>query len=529
MTAYLCSFDDRRQSGLRCHVASGDDEPKQGDRLFENSFKLWWAVPTLLLLTGCGGNSPKAGGAGAATEKELPFKGVSLRLVVAGDHRLAEAIGRLKGEWRATTGAELEVDEMPEAELIEGQLPAADAVVCPAYNLGILVEEDRVRPLPASELSSAEVAWEEIFEADKAHDASWAETTYGFSFGSPTLVCCYRKDLLEKLGQEPPTTWPEYEKLAALLADRKNLGEAAPAADAPWSGTIEPLATGWAGLTLLVRAACYAKHRNHFSTLFNMESMDPLIAGRPFVRALDELIAAKEFMPNEASEASPEQAHDALLAGRCGMALAWTSPAFDQDTAGQTHAPQASDSATQVDIGFAILPGSPQAFNPKTNQWEDRRNEESPHVTLVGASGRLGAVTKTSSHPDAAFRLLGWLSGPQWSERVSTATSQATLFRRSQVKSAQQWADPRLEAPSASEYANTVERALGSAEFFGAPRNAGRERYLAALDEAVRSAVSGKATSQAALDAAADEWRKITAELGLDKQRAAYRRSLGLR
>jgi hypothetical protein len=78
-------------------------------------------------------------------------------------------------------------------------------------------------------------------------------------------------------------------------------------------------------------------------------------------------------------------------------------------------------------------------------------------------------------------------------------------------------------------YAETVERSLSSADSFGAPRIDGRDRYLSALDQAVRDAVAGKASSKEALDGAAAEWRKITDELGLERQRAAYRRSLGLR
>jgi multiple sugar transport system substrate-binding protein len=494
------------------------------NRLSKCTWKGWWAVSTLWLLVGCNGNAPNAGGQGGAAEKDLPWKGISLRLVVAGDSRLAEAIGRLKAEWRATTGAELAIEEVSEAELLAGKLDEADAVVYPAYDLGVLVERDLLRPVLDSELRSGDVAWNEIFEADKTHDASWASSAYGFPFGSPTLVCCYRKDLLEKLGREPPGTWPDYEKIAALLSDREKLGDAAPAAEAPWSGTMEPLAKGWAGLTLLARAAAYAKHRNHYSTLFEMESMEPLVAGPPFVRALDELIAAKQNMPPETLDASAEQVHEALIAGHCGMAITWTSPAF-AGTKEQT----VGESTKELDLGFVVLPGSEKVFNPKTHQWDARRADEPSHVTLVGASGRLGSVMKSSSQPDVAFKLLGWLSGPQWSERVSTATGEATLFRRSQVKSARQWADPRIAAPAAVGYAEAVEQALGSADFFGAPRIAGRERYLAALDEAVRSAVSGNATSQAALAAAAEEWRKITAELGLDEQRAAYRRSLGLR
>ena len=482
----------------------------------------WWAVPTLLaLLAGCTGDKQNAGSDNATIEKELPWKGVSLRLVVAGDSPMAEAIGRLRGEWQGTTGAELEVAELSEAELLGDQAPQADALIFPAYDLGVLVEREWLRPLPDEVLRSSELDWAEIFEADKTHDAGWGKVVYGFPLGSPALVCCYRKDLLEKLHRDPPTTWLEYQELATDLADREKLPDTAPAADAPWSGTMEPLADGWVGLVLLARAAAYAKHRNHYSTLFDMESMDPLIAGPAFVRALDELIAAKSHMPADALGASPEQVQDAFLQGRCGMALTWTSPAF---------APNANDKeSAELEIGFVELPGSPQAYNPKIEQWDARRDGERPRVPLAGISGRLGAVTAQGANADAAFHLLAWLSGPQWSKRVSTASPATTLYRASHLESGPEWVDSRLGAAAALEYAETVERSHSSADVFGAPRIAGRSRYLAALDRAVRDALDGNVASETALETAADEWRKITAELGLEGQRAAYRRSLGLR
>lgn len=487
---------------------------------------LSWAFAAIISFAGCTGEKRNAARNDAATKKELPWQGVSLRLVVADDSRLTEAISRMRGEWQATTGAELDVAESTQDELLGEKPPQADAIIYPAYLVGMLAERERLRALPGQALSRDELAWAEIFEADKTFDANWGTETYGYPFGSPTFICFYRQDLLEKAGREPPQTWAEYQNLAERLADRSNLGDAAPAGDAAWSATMEPLADGWAGLTLLARAAAYAKHRNHFSTLFDMETMDPLIAGAPFIRALDELTAAKKQMPEEALDAAPDQVHEAFLRGRCAMALTWTSAAWGNDV---TDRSAENMSEKELDIAFVELPGSSEVFNPKSKQWDERRDDEAAHVPLVGMSGRLGSVTAQSKHADVAFQLLAWLSGPQWSQRVCTASGATTLFRSSQVAAGGDWADRRIGPAGALAYAETVERSLSSADSFGAPRIDGRGRYLTALDRAVRDAVRGKASSAEALEQAAGEWRKITDELGLDRQRAAYRRSLGLR
>ena len=76
-----------------------------------------------------------------------------------------------------------------------------------------------------------------------------------------------------------------------MLADRAQSGSAAASDERPFSGVLEPLGPGWAGVVLLARAASYAKHPDNYSTLFDINTMEPLIAGEPFVRALEELLA----------------------------------------------------------------------------------------------------------------------------------------------------------------------------------------------------------------------------------------------
>ena len=56
----------------------------------------------------------------------------------------------------------------------------------------------------------------------------------------------------------------------------------------------------------------------------------------------------------------------------------------------------------------------------------------------------------------------------------------------------------------------------------------GWQRYLAVLDEAVLAARTGPRHPSEALTETAEAWSAITEELGLEQQREAYTRSLGL-
>lgn len=459
------------------------------------------------------------------------LEGVTLKLLVVGDDALAQSIGRLRGEWQAQTGSLLEIEQRSEAELASGPTLNADAVIYPSYCLGSLAERELLAPIPQAALTDPELAWSDIFERDKSAEITWGTTVFAVPLGSPSLTCFYRADLLERLGRKPPRTWAEYRQLAELLSNREKLGDTAPAGDGTWSGAIEPLAPGYAGLTLLARAAAYARHPSHYSTLFNMNTMDPLVASPPFVRALSELVEAQRFGSPSAATYRPLDACRELLAGRCGMALCWTSAATGETStkpAPSTNKKGPVARGPAVRFGCAVLPGADAVYNPSTASWESGNKGEVRVVPLLGMAGRIGSVTAKSSNPDAARRLLFWLASPKWSGRISPASPATTLFRPSQVPSAASWSSALLEPPEARAYALAVQETMSQPRYLVAPRIPGREKYLAALDDAVRRAVAAEATPQVALDDAAKRWREITAELGVPAQRRAYRRCLGL-
>jgi len=472
----------------------------------------------LLLLAGCSG--PQSDGNG--TSGGTPLADVKLRLLVVGDPELAAAVGQLRGEWNAQTGSDLQVESITEVQLGQSDPLAADALICPSWQLGLLAEQGLLTPIPESLLQANAGDWSDVFELLRRSEAAWVGEPLAVPFGSPVFVCYYRTDLLERLGRKPPETWAEYQELAELLADRRNLGAAAPPDDAPWFGSVEPLGPGWAAPVLLARSAPYAKHRDNYSTLFDVRTMKPLVAGPPFVRALQELVAAAKLGSPEQLRYDPADARAAFWQGRCGMALTWPTAA-----AAGVPGEAAENVAASVRVGFAELPGSTKVFNVRKQSWETRAEDEDPHVPLLGAAGRIGVVSRKSAHPEAAFELLFWLSGKQFSPRVSAANPATTLFRRSHLGAPRAWVEKPIPPAAAAQYAAAAGRTFGRGEWLFALRIPGRAEYLAALDEAVRRAVRGEQSPAEALQQTATRWQEITDRLGRERQKAAYLHSLG--
>jgi multiple sugar transport system substrate-binding protein len=486
------------------------------DRFAGNSAWLWLANLALLVATAAGCSAQEKTPAKGATEAR---RDIELKLVVVDDPPMAAAIERLRAEWKARTGATLAVEQLTNGELFASTSMAegADAVIYPSGQLGLLAERGWIVPLPADYATNRELAWSDTFELLQVAETRWGQRPYAVPFGSAVLTCYYRSDLFDRFHKRPPGTWQEYHALAEFFSKRENMS----GIEIPdtWSGTVEPLADGWAGQVLLARAAAYAKHRDHYSTLFKIDSMQPLIAGAPFVRALEELVAAARLSPDNRHELDPIGAREAFLAGRSALALAVPGHAADDSP---------TENATMPVLGFAELPGAQQVYDVASGTWENRKGEESTHVPLLCFAGRLGSITKETKQAAAALRLLAWLSGREWGAAVSSASGATTLYRRSQLPAPRPWLDPQTDRQAASQYAETVRDALSRQAYLFALRIPGEEQYLAALDAAVHAAVRGEKSPADALSAAATQWSKITAELGLDAQRSAYRSSVGL-
>jgi ABC-type glycerol-3-phosphate transport system substrate-binding protein len=182
--------------------------------------------------------------------------------------------------------------------------------------------------------------------------------------------------------------------------------------------------------------------------------------------------------------------------------------------------------APVLPLAVAELPGSREVFHLGDRQWQDRDRADDGRVTLLGVAGRVGAVSSTTSQPQAALSLLVRLSSTEWSEQISPFSEATGLYRTSQIPMASSWLGPNFE--TARDYGELVRSIQRRPLWLTSLRIPGRSMYLAELDKAVQLAVSGESEPAESLENAAQQWRKITEQLGMESQREAYWRSLGM-
>ena len=458
--------------------------------------------PTILLLAcvfGCPGNDEQP----LAEPPSTP----PLRILVVADEPLAESIRR---EWTAAGRGDVTVKVATSEDLQGAKRLLADCIIYPSSMLGELVENGLVVPLPNDALASDVLNRADFFPSVRHRETTWGRKAYAVPFGSPTLSLLYRKDVLEKLGRSPPRTWQEYGELAQLLASSPEIADVRAVSEGDFRATVEPLAGPAAAEMLLARAAGYARHPDNLSVLFDDQTMEPLIAGPPFVRALTELA---ETNTSDSLKISHADARRALLAGECFLALTWPTQ-------------QTPDGATgSLEIACAPLPGATDVFHGTTAEWT--ATEEPAGPALLGVAGRLGSVTNSARHTTAAASALVWLASAEICPRVAKSNPDCSLSRSSQIAGGNAWV-AKAYGDAGKQYAEVLQEQKSSNLWYFSIRIPGRDRYLQALADAVAAAVNDEKTPESALTDAAGQWRQITTDLGINAQRDAYARNLGM-
>ena len=471
------------------------------------------SISMVLLLSACS-NSPESV---PTSEGHVDLTATDLRVLVVDDMALADAVQR---QWQARSEGTVNVVTATSAELRQAKRLGADVVLYAPALLGSLAEQQLISKLPDEFVSSEHYRARDIFELPRGQETHWSGEVYAVPLGSPQFMLLYRADILSQLELAPPQTWSEYQQLVVALAEHARQSESGELASEGWRPTLESVAPGWAGKLLLARAAAYSKHRSHYSTVFNFNTMEPLIDGPPFIRALEELQTAVQAGDVEVRVLTPAAIFAEFVTGHSALAITWLGPAMSVE-----------EGVTPIDseqIGVALLPGSTDVYNGRTLAWEIRGKDESIRVATLSISGRVGSISRETSQREAAANMLTWIAGPELSTEISTASPATTLFRTSQLATISAWLPRGIRGRAAEEFASVVQQSQNGFTAIHALRIPGRSEYLASLDDAVRQVVMEEMPPAEALSEAAAEWRAITEKRGQESQGVAYRKSLGL-
>ncbi len=417
----------------------------------------------------------------------------------------------------------MEVEQFAREELLErlaeGRRLNADVIAYPDELLGELAERGLLDPAPdyvsqGDGFAGDDFAPDDLVAVVRRQLMKWGEQTLAISFGHRVFALAFRADVLESMGIPPPTTW---EDLAAALTQLRE--QAAPGnLELPKTMIVQPMDRRWLADLFLARAAAYARNPGRYSALFDLQTMKPLIDEPPFVRALKELTQTKP--PFGTASDDPAVAFEAVVNGQAIFAIGWPPSRQSQATA-------TVDPEVLRRVKVAELPGSREWFDFTRGIWQSRGGDEAIEVPLAAPAGRLGSVLSHSRRRQAGWHLLVRLTGRTWSSQVSSSSSATGPFRLSQMAAARSWSRPDL-GEIADDYAHVLLNAFSRETVLVRPRFPGCQRYMGALAKAVEAALTEQVSEERLLGKVAEEWNRITDELGRESQLRAYHLHLGL-
>ena len=354
----------------------------------------------------------------------------------------------------------------------------------------------------------------------------WQNQWMALTIDGDLQMGIYRRDLFqdpdnrlayrERYGRdlEPPETWVHYHQIAEFFNGRfDNQGKRI-------TGTLESYAKGGQRLWYLFsHAAAYANHPDYPGGMFfDPQSMKPSITSPAWKRALREYLDLSEIIGSDTASLDSHQVRSRFSRGEAAMAIDWTD--IGVLAAGQ------ESSVAPEDIGFFILPGSQQVWNPETAGWDWL--EAPRNVPFLAFGGWIGAVAKTSSSPQKAWSYLAWFASPEHSIRdVTDGTSGINPYRLSHLENDLPWHE-LMGKPLADEYLSVLRQSLLSPSTIPDLRIPGYRAYMAALDEQIERIVQNEISIDVALKNASVHWEQITDRLGRNSQRTHYRAAMGL-
>lgn len=461
-------------------------------------------------LSGCENKS-------ATEETVTPFEGTQLTVAVPDGYGFDKRLKATLAEWEARTDAAVQLKTYDvQAGNTEPSDAGASVLIMPFESLPqrwwVEAGSAAVTPISAEHQSADWLDWQDMFKGLRENVCSASGKPSVIALSAPTLVCFYRKDLLERANLAPPRTWTEYDQLV------RTLGEWAFGLDA-----VEPWSKEFRATMFLARAMSYARHPDNYSLFFDITSGDPLINSPGFLRAFDESVATEKWLAQECRSMSPEQAVQKIADGTAALAIGF--PDQTRSNAQPTKRDKSSE------IGVVRLPGSSTVFNHSTDAWEELPRGRVNYAPLVGFAGFVVVVPGNveKSQIPAINNLVRTIA----IDSVSLPDVATGLVRKSQIsRTAVRLTSSasHLNPQEIQSYLNAVTESLNDTRLVAELPVLNRNEFKAAITDALVKAIEGDNLDFAGLLSEVEQkWTKLLESTGREKVLDSYRFSLGIR
>jgi multiple sugar transport system substrate-binding protein len=470
-----------------------------------------------------------------------PFAGQTVTVLVFKGQPITGPVHEVKDEFEAATGAKLNIVEVSFNEHFDNfisdvtnRVGRFDTTLAGAWWLGELVAGDFIVPYEKYYNDPRFPKWnvDDVLPAPRSL-LEYGGKRYMVANDHDGQVMYYRRDLFADPAHQAafqqkyryalavPKTWDEFRDIAEYFNGKDLNGDGTPD-----HGVSLHLKVGEQGMFhfMSFSAPFLIGPENTKHYWFDPQTMKPLIESPGHLRALKVLIEITRHGPKEMAHWDIGKSWDHFLAGRAALTFTWGN------VGGLA---QESGSRIKGKVGVAHIPGTREYYHAAQKKWI--KTAQPNLVANVTGGSWAGVVSRHSKAPEATYYLLALMATKEKSlvyaargwdgvdpgrfAQFLPPNGSATIDQYVRFG----WDEADVRAYLQAFYDN-FKNPL-QLPFLRIP---GAFSYWRALDVHLAEAVNGQLSPEAALKATAIDFEEITIRLGRERQKRAYRSSLGL-
>ncbi|MEO9824054.1 MAG: extracellular solute-binding protein [Paracoccaceae bacterium] len=462
------------------------------------------------------------------------YDGVTVNILTRPGPVIAGRMVERAEEFKAMTGAEVRVAEVPFAELFQ-KILTDWATGTNSIDVGVfasgwgveLVNGDLVENLDPYLAADDKIDLDDIAPYFRDFNQKVAGSTYFITLDGDFQMMYYRRDILEANGLEPPNTWDEYLDIASKINGQDMNGDGEP----DYGSCIFKKRNAQSYFVIQSVAASMVQSKGTSEGIyFDPETMKPKINNAAWKRAFELYKATGEFGPADELNQDIGDTRGLVVGGRCGLMVDWGDIG-----------PLSIEEGSMINdkVGAIIMPGSTEVLDTATGELVQCNAETCPYAEnglnyapFAAFGGWTAAVSKSSDDQvkQAAYDFLSYMNqAAQSNIDVTMGWTGYNPYRNSQLEDTSAWIEAGFTEEAAENYLGAIKKSLNHPNMASDFRIPGAQQYTGVvLDRELARYLADEITVEQALANIEEGWEEITDDFGREDQAAIYSLSLGI-
>ncbi len=437
-------------------------------------------------------------------------------------------------EFKAMTGAEIRVAEVPFAELFQ-KILTDWATGTNSIDVGVfasgwgveLVSGDLVENLDSYLAADDKIDLPDIAPYFRDFNQKVAGSTYFITLDGDFQMMYYRTDVLEEAGLEPPRTWEDYLDVASKIHGKDMNGDG----EADYGSCIFKKRNAQSYFAIQSVAAGMVQSKGTAEGIyFDPATMKPKVNNAAWKKAFELYKETGKYGPADELNQDIGDTRGLVTSGRCGMVIDWGDIG-----------PLSIEEGSKIKdkIGAVIMPGSTEVLDTATGELVACDANTCPHAVdgvnyapFAAFGGWTAAISKTTDDKvkQAAYDFLSYMNqAAQSNVDVTMGWTGYNPYRNSQLNDTTAWVEAGFSQESAENYLGAIKDSLNHPNMASDFRIPGAQQYTGVvLDRELARYLAGEITVDQALANIEEGWDEITDDFGRDDQAAIYSLSLGI-